>query len=119
MDVKAPHKAGQFSVCDDLLCEVVDPPVNWRLRAPAMGGPSGPAVSVSRGSVGPAACRSSPRVALLANIHWPTAGTGAEFSRGTVPGVQRRSLWLHQAGVRWALAAPLRGSSDASPLPRT
>jgi hypothetical protein len=32
-----PSEVGRCSACDDLPCAVVDPLVNWRLRAPVVG----------------------------------------------------------------------------------
>src|SRR4051794_276723 len=49
----------------------------------------------------------------------PSAGLCGMLLRPPCPAFQRRSSWLDQASARRALAAPPRGTSDASATPTT
>ena len=93
--------------------------LQWRPGRPRGVGLAAGSVSVSpQVRWGSAASWSSrPELAWRPSIVGPRVCV--RHSRPAHRAERRRSLWLDQAGVSWALAVPLRGSSDASATPRT
>ncbi len=115
----AANKVGRCWAGDDLPCAVVDPPVDWRFRVLAVGAGARPSGGVDLAGFGGVSGVSEqpPRASWRPSI--VRSRLCVRTSPATVPGVGRRSLWLDRAGVRWALAVPVRESSDVSAPPRT
>lgn len=106
----AAHMALRCSTCDDLPCAVVCLTA-YGFALPAAAARS--ARGIARNSVRPVACRSSAALTVVAYTRRLTAGV--EYRPVTVPGAQRRILWLDEASATRAFGTPLRGTSVSEP----